>query len=220
MYTAECQEAWSYASSSRGTARNQEIDACLLFSNGAPLCRHLDLELPAPRRRDNKFASKPLGLWYFLMAASVTWHHTPAAQRRCCFSTLFQPLSGILPGSRSWFSEVSGWADHPPYSPGAWESSCLAHLDHFRLCPARGMPGDKVAPQFPCFLFFKFALWLEENSLIMLCWFLPYNQANQPQLYIQPFPLEPPFPPSKPTPPGHHSSLNWAPCAIQQLLTS
>ena len=72
MYTAECQEASSYASSSRGTARSQERDACLLFSNGAPLCRHLDLELPAPGTRDSKFASKPLGLWYFLTAASVT----------------------------------------------------------------------------------------------------------------------------------------------------
>ena len=31
----------------------------------------------------------------------------------------------------------------------------------------------------------------------MLCWFLPYNNVNQPQVYVCPLPLEPP---SHPTP--------------------
>ena len=33
----------------------------------------------------------------------------------------------------------------------------------------------------------------------MLCWFLPYINTDQPQVYIGPLPLEPP--PSHPTPP-------------------
>ena len=35
---------------------------------------------------------------------------------------------------------------------------------------------------------------MEENCFIMLCWFLLYNNANKPLLYIYLLPLEPPSP--------------------------
>ena len=52
----------------------------------------------------------------------------------------------------------------------------------------------------------------------MLCWFLPYNIANQVLLYTSPLLLEPLSLPPKPfwviTEPG------WAPCVTQECLTS
>lgn len=33
-----------------------------------------------------------------------------------------------------------------------------------------------------------------ENCLTVLCWFLPYNNTNQSEVYICPFPPEPPLP--------------------------
>ena len=33
---------------------------------------------------------------------------------------------------------------------------------------------------------------MEENCFTILCWFLPYNNTNWPQLYIYPLLLEPP----------------------------
>ena len=48
----------------------------------------------------------------------------------------------------------------------------------------------------------------------MLGWFLLLNNSNPPQLDTQP--LLPEFP----TPLGHHRATGWAPCVIQQLLTS
>ena len=38
------------------------------------------------------------------------------------------------------------------------------------------------------FFFFK----LENNCFTILCWFLPYNISNQPELCIYPLPLEHP----------------------------
>ena len=44
---------------------------------------------------------------------------------------------------------------------------------------------------------------------------------NQFKVYIYHFPFESPSQPhAHPTPPGHHRAQSWAPCAIQQLLTS
>lgn len=40
--------------------------------------------------------------------------------------------------------------------------------------------------------FLKFIFQLEENCFTILCWFLPYNNTNRPQLYIYPLLLEPP----------------------------
>lgn len=40
----------------------------------------------------------------------------------------------------------------------------------------------------------------------MLCWFLPYNNANEPQLYMYHLPLEPSPPSPHPSPLGHHVS--------------
>ena len=34
-----------------------------------------------------------------------------------------------------------------------------------------------------------FNLFLEDICFIILCWFLPYNSLNQPQVYIYPLPL-------------------------------
>ena len=43
----------------------------------------------------------------------------------------------------------------------------------------------------------------------MLCWFLPYNNVNQPQVYLCPLPLEPPSHlPPHPTPLGCHRALD------------
>ena len=49
------------------------------------------------------------------------------------------------------------------------------------------------------FIYFQ----LEFNCFRILCWFLPYTNMNQPQVYICPLPREPPLPPH-PTPLGCH----------------
>ena len=49
----------------------------------------------------------------------------------------------------------------------------------------------------------------------MLCWFLLYNQVNQPYVYTYPLPLGSPSLAPHPIPLGHHRALSWAPCAIQ-----
>ena len=41
----------------------------------------------------------------------------------------------------------------------------------------------------------------------ILCWFLPYNNTNQPWLYIHPLP------------PGHHRGPEWAPWATSHQLS-
>ena len=45
----------------------------------------------------------------------------------------------------------------------------------------------------------------------MLCWFLPYNNTNQPYVYLRPLPPHP-----HPTL-DHHRAPGWAPYVIQQL---
>ena len=57
---------------------------------------------------------------------------------------------------------------------------------------------------------------LESNCFTMLCWFLLYNEVNQPQVHIYSLPLGPPShpTPSSPPPPGHHRALSWASCAL------
>ena len=51
----------------------------------------------------------------------------------------------------------------------------------------------------------------------MLCWFLLYNNLNQPYVYIYSLPLGPP---SHLTPLGCQRALDWAPCVTQQFPTS
>ena len=52
----------------------------------------------------------------------------------------------------------------------------------------------------------------------MLCWFLPYNDVNQPWVYmcLSLLPSSSPYP----TPLGCHRVLGWAACVTQQLPTS
>ena len=70
-------------------------------------------------------------------------------------------------------------------------------------------------------VFVCFFLKLENDCFTMLCWFLPYNNVNQPQVCICPLPFElPSHPQTQPTPVGCHRALGWAPCALQQLPTS
>ena len=48
-----------------------------------------------------------------------------------------------------------------------------------------------LPPSFPPFSNFLYFL-LEYNCFTMLHWFLPYNNVNQPYVYIYLLPLEPP----------------------------
>ena len=56
-----------------------------------------------------------------------------------------------------------------------------------------------------------------QNCLTMLCWFLLYNEVNQP--YVPSLLYLPPKSPH-PTPLGHHRAPSWVPCAIQPHPTS
>ena len=56
-----------------------------------------------------------------------------------------------------------------------------------------------------------------QNCLTMLCWFLLYNEVNQP--YVPSLLYLPPKSPH-PTPLGHHRAPSWVPCAVQHLPTS
>ena len=47
---------------------------------------------------------------------------------------------------------------------------------------------SSVSPVDFFFIFFQ----LKDNCFTILCWFLPYINMNQPQVYIRPLPLEPP----------------------------
>ena len=47
---------------------------------------------------------------------------------------------------------------------------------------------------------------LYRNCFTMLCWFLPYNNVNQPQLYIYPLSLESPYHPPSSQPPRSSQS--------------
>ena len=49
---------------------------------------------------------------------------------------------------------------------------------------------------------------MEDNCFTILCWFLPYINMNQSQIYIYPLPFEPPSHlPPHPTPLGCHRAL-------------
>ena len=66
--------------------------------------------------------------------------------------------------------------------------------------------------------FFKFIF--NVRIIIILCWFLPYSNMDQPQIYICPLPLEPashlsPYP----TPLDCHRALVWVSWIIQQIPT-
>ena len=66
-------------------------------------------------------------------------------------------------------------------------------------------------------LFFQ----LGYSCFTMLCWFLLYNEVNQPYIHVYSLPLDsPPSVPSPCHPLGHHRASSWAPCAIQQIPTS
>ena len=56
------------------------------------------------------------------------------------------------------------------------------------------------------------------NYFVILCWFLPYINVNQHQVYLCPLPLEPYFHLSPtPTPLGCHRTLRWAPWSHSKL---
>ena len=54
---------------------------------------------------------------------------------------------------------------------------------------------------------------LEYACFIILCWFLPYNEMNQLNVYMHLLPLGSPTP----APVGHHRMPSRAPYATQQL---
>ena len=68
------------------------------------------------------------------------------------------------------------------------------------------------------FLFVLFIFSLEETCFTILCWFLPYNNANQSYIYISP-PCWASLPSPYPTHLGYHREPGWAPCVIQQFPT-
>ena len=73
------------------------------------------------------------------------------------------------------------------------------------------------------FLYFYFRLkvihvYLENNCFAILCWFLPYINMNQPQVYIYPLPFETPSHlPPHPTPLGWYRAPVWVSWAMQQI---
>ena len=64
-------------------------------------------------------------------------------------------------------------------------------------------------PEWGSFYFFL----LEYACFIILCWFLPYNEMNQLNVYVHLLPLGSPAP----APIGHHRMPSGAPYATQQL---
>ena len=62
---------------------------------------------------------------------------------------------------------------------------------------------------FYVFIYFE----LEDNWFTILCWILPYNNMNQPQVHINLPPEPPPYPPPHPMPLGFHRALGQAPFA-------
>ena len=69
------------------------------------------------------------------------------------------------------------------------------------------------------FFFFFFYL-LEVNCFTILCWFLPYINMTQSQVYICPLRPEPhSHLPCNPSPLGCHRAWHWAPCVTQQIPT-
>lgn len=62
--------------------------------------------------------------------------------------------------------------------------------------------------------FFKYFS-LEDNSFIILCWFLPFTSMNHPRAYTGSLPLEAPS--LHPTPLHCHRAPGWAPRVVQQL---
>ena len=67
------------------------------------------------------------------------------------------------------------------------------------------------------FLFLK-KFFIGANYFVILCWFLPYINMNQHQVYLCPLPLEPYFHLSPtPTPLVCHRTLHWAPWSRSKL---
>ena len=61
---------------------------------------------------------------------------------------------------------------------------------------------------------------MKDNCFVVLCWFLPNVNMNQPQVYLCPLlPEPPPHLPPHPTSLGGHRALGWAPCVTQQIPT-
>ena len=59
---------------------------------------------------------------------------------------------------------------------------------------------------------------MDDNFFTMLCCFLPYNNVNQPKVYICPHPLEPlSLPPLLPPLWISHRIPGLASCVIEQL---
>ena len=54
---------------------------------------------------------------------------------------------------------------------------------------------------------------MEDNCFTILCWLLPYNRVNHPQIHICPLPPEPPPTPIPSHPSRLHRAPGWAPCA-------
>ena len=72
-----------------------------------------------------------------------------------------------------------------------------------------------------CFHFYFWPFLLEDDCLAVLCWFLPYFDMNQPQVYTRRL-LPEPCSHLFPIPLGSHRALGWAPChrANSHLLSS
>ena len=59
---------------------------------------------------------------------------------------------------------------------------------------------------------------LQGVCFTILCWFLPYINMRQPQVYIHPLPLGPPCQlPPHPALLRCHGALGWAPCVTQPI---
>ena len=94
---------------------------------------------------------------------------------------------------------------HAPFPPPGNCHPITTNCGVFGICCVLVAIGSwrhvPTSANFPMTSLKKF--FLEDNCFTILCWFLPYINMNQPQVYIYPLPLEPP----SPRPP--HSTLPW-----------
>ena len=95
-----------------------------------------------------------------------------------------------------------------------------SHLPHMYVCVLQLLRDINVMAQQYSIAFLKKFL-LEGNCFTILCWFLPYINMNQSQVYILPLPIEPPcYLSFHPIPLGCHRARGWAPCVTQQIPTT
>ena len=95
-----------------------------------------------------------------------------------------------------------------------------SHLSHMYVRVLQLLRDINVMAQQYSIAFLKKFL-LEGNCFTILCWFLPYINMNQSQVYILPLPIEPPcYLSFHPIPLGCHRARGWAPCVTQQIPTT